>query len=448
MLYRFANFVLDSASYTLRASDVPVDLPPKSAQLLAMLVERANTVITKTELMDALWPDGFVEESNLTQHVYLLRRALRQHGCPAQIETAPRRGYRFTAPAPAPRQPRPRTPAMRGAATIAAALLLLILAAAASTTRPSAAALSGDALHAYTMGRYFWNLRSVSGMQRSVAYFRRTLSLAPRSALGYAALADAYTELADFEQPCGQCAKWRRGAERAASQSLALDPSSAEAHAAYAMVRRVFYNDERTAAAELRKALAIDPKNALANQWYGNMLVAQGFPAAGVRHLQIAAAQQPIATATYAWIARGYYDERRYDEAVRYAREALALEPTRLETVVLLGEAQEARGNTRAAVAEFEVAARGGASAAEVQALLAGAQAASGRRAPALVTLRRLAARDNLDVYAARDVVIGFTLAGDVRDARAQLARMKFASRLDRELVLADPHVGALQTLR
>jgi tetratricopeptide (TPR) repeat protein len=128
------------------------------------------------------------------------------------------------------------------------------------------------------------------------------------------------------------------------------------------MVRHVFYDDDRTADVEFRTALAIDPKNALANEWYGNMLVAQGFAEEGVRHLQIAAAEQPIATATYAWMARGYYEERRYDQAVRYAREALAIEPTRLETIALLGLAQEAHGHAREAAAQFRIAGRNGAS--------------------------------------------------------------------------------------
>lgn len=446
MVHRFADLVLDTASCTLRASNRFVDLPPKTVQLLAILVERADRVVTKTELMDALWPDGFVEESNLTQHVYLLRRALREHGCAAQIETAPRRGYRFKAAVAEHR----RAPWVRARwpAAIAGAFVLVLIAAASSISRPSAEPLSGDALQAYTMGRYFWNLRSVAGMERSVAYFRRTLALAPRSALGYAALADAYTELADFERPCAQCAGWRHNAERAASQALALDAASAEPHVAYAMVRRVFYDDERAAAAQFRMALAIDPHNALANQWYGNLLVAQGLAADGVRHLQIAAAEQPISTATYAWLARGYYEERRYDEAVRYAREALAIEPTRLETIVLLGLAQEARGRTREAAVQFQIAARNGASRDDVRALGAGDQAAMGERDAALATLRLLATRADLDIYAARDVAIGFALAGDGREAQTQLARTHFATPLDRELILHDPHISALTAIR
>jgi Tfp pilus assembly protein PilF len=390
--------------------------------------------------MDALWPDGFVEEANLTQHIYVLRRAFREHGAPEFIETAPRRGYRFCAPPEHRRVPR-RVNVMRFFNTLAAGFVLLLIGSAA--VFPSSPPLTAEAMHAYTLGRYFWNLRSVSGMQQSIGYFQRTIRLAPHSPLGYAALADAYTELADFQAPCEECGAWRRGAEQWAVQALRLGPSSAEAHVAYGMVRRVFYGDEAAAAREFRAALQLDPRNALANQWYGNMLIAQGRTDEGVRRLQLASQEQPVATATYAWLARGYYYQHRYAQAAQYARQALALEPTRLETTVLLGLAEEARGNFWSARVEFQRARRLGAATTDVQALLAGVQAAMGRR-NALSTLHSIAARRDLDVYTARDVVIGLALAGDVREARRSLSRMRYRTVLDRELIVHDPHISAL----
>jgi eukaryotic-like serine/threonine-protein kinase len=56
-------------------------------------------VVGKEELLQALWPEQFTEESNLTQHVFLLRKALSRHDSGLKIiETVPGRGYRFTAP--------------------------------------------------------------------------------------------------------------------------------------------------------------------------------------------------------------------------------------------------------------------------------------------------------------------------------------------------------------
>jgi DNA-binding winged helix-turn-helix (wHTH) protein/Tfp pilus assembly protein PilF len=441
VVHRFGTFDLDTTALTLRASGRLVQLPPKAVELLAALVEHPDNVVPKSELMDVLWPEGFVEEANLAQHVYLLRRAFRRHGAVSLIETAPRRGYCFRPPVAGVRR---RVPFLRYASASVVAVMLLSFAAAGSVTRDSQTPLQGESLQAYTLGRYFFNLRSMAAMQRSIPYFRKVISLTPRSPLGYAALADAYTELADFAQPCGSCAQWRDRAEYAAGRAVVLDASSPEALVAFAMVRRVFYGDDNTAGREFRAALDRDPKNALANQWFGNMLIAQGSAAEGVRRLEFAAAQQPISTATYAWLARGYYYERRYGDAIRYARQALALEPTRLETIVLLGLAEEARGEVRSAAREFRIAGRMGDSSADMQALLAGANAAMGRRGASLIALRRLSKQRNLDIYTQRDVVIGLAVAGAKQDAWERLAMIRYPTRLDRELLLQDPYVKSL----
>lgn len=93
-LYEFSGFRLDMRERTLRRDGTIVPLQPKTIDVLCVLVSRAGEVVTKTELMEAVWADSFVEESNLTQSVYTLRRTLGEH----LIETMPKRGYRFAAP--------------------------------------------------------------------------------------------------------------------------------------------------------------------------------------------------------------------------------------------------------------------------------------------------------------------------------------------------------------
>jgi Tol biopolymer transport system component/DNA-binding winged helix-turn-helix (wHTH) protein len=76
-----------------------VPLTPKAFDVLVALVEQPGRLLSKQELLDKVWPDTFVEESNLAYNVFALRKAL---GDPADrgqyIETVPRRGYRFSAP--------------------------------------------------------------------------------------------------------------------------------------------------------------------------------------------------------------------------------------------------------------------------------------------------------------------------------------------------------------
>src|SRR5215471_10817970 len=97
-IYEFGEFRLDPAAKTLTRSGEAVALTPKVFDTLQLLVEHAGRLLEKDELMERLWQDRFVEESNLTFNIKMLRRALHddaQH--PQFIETVPRRGYRFIA---------------------------------------------------------------------------------------------------------------------------------------------------------------------------------------------------------------------------------------------------------------------------------------------------------------------------------------------------------------
>ena len=72
-------------------------LAPKAFDLLLVLVANSGRVLSKEELMKLVWPDSFVEEANLSHHVYTLRKALGEDGDGRYIETIARRGYRFVA---------------------------------------------------------------------------------------------------------------------------------------------------------------------------------------------------------------------------------------------------------------------------------------------------------------------------------------------------------------
>ena len=97
-LYEFGPFTLDAAERLLTCDGKVVSLAPKLLETLLVLVENSGRVLEKEELLKTLWPDTYVEESNLTTYVSQLRKALGEnvdgHG---YIETVPRRGYRFMA---------------------------------------------------------------------------------------------------------------------------------------------------------------------------------------------------------------------------------------------------------------------------------------------------------------------------------------------------------------
>ena len=97
MRYRFQDFVLDLSRYELRRGQEQVHLTPKAMELLTILLTNRPCMLSKTELMDRLWPEVIVVPANLRNLISELRSALRDD-CPREqlIRTVHGRGYGFT----------------------------------------------------------------------------------------------------------------------------------------------------------------------------------------------------------------------------------------------------------------------------------------------------------------------------------------------------------------
>jgi len=113
--WQFGPFVADRLGYRVVRGDAVVELTPKLLDLLFHLVDRPGVLVTKEELLDALWPDANVTDNALTQAVSELRQALGDDaGDPQFIKTVARRGYRFIAQvAPIDAAPPSLSPAFR-----------------------------------------------------------------------------------------------------------------------------------------------------------------------------------------------------------------------------------------------------------------------------------------------------------------------------------------------
>ena len=95
-MYEFWPFLLDSERELLFRECEPVPIAPKAIQILLLLILRNKQLVTKDELMKAVWPDTFVEEGNLSRNIFLLRKALGEGPQDHRyIVTVARRGYRF-----------------------------------------------------------------------------------------------------------------------------------------------------------------------------------------------------------------------------------------------------------------------------------------------------------------------------------------------------------------
>src|ERR1700676_638486 len=96
--YEFGSFRLVPSERQLLREGQPVALPPKAFDTLMILVQHGGHVLKKEELLKMIWPEAFVEESNLIHYISLLRKTLSQGNNGGEyIETVRRYGYRFAA---------------------------------------------------------------------------------------------------------------------------------------------------------------------------------------------------------------------------------------------------------------------------------------------------------------------------------------------------------------
>jgi len=436
-IYEFGPFRLDVEGLLLIHHGEPVPLGPKVVETLLALIEHPGEVLAKNALLERIWPEGYVEEANLAQNIYVLRKALRALASLDAIETVPRRGYRFTLPVRAVERPvaaptvtppaRPRRVAMLFGGGFFAMLCVVLFATFAFAHRTPNAGLSTEGARLYEIGSYYWNLRSRQGVERSLDYFAQVVRTDPREARGYAALADANAIMGDYRYGALPPQVYFARARAYAKKALAIDPRSAEAHAALGLIA-MDAKDSNSAIAELRRAIELDPSYGPAHEWYGVALMQHGQVRAAFAQLQTAGSIDPLSVSTSAWLGSTAYLDHRFSEAIAYSRQALDLAPQRTDVLRTIGEAYEAEGNFSRAIDAFkQYAAANNDDRAEAAALLAHAYAAQHRlteaRAQLAFAMQHAGDVDSADLAAAAAAMGDRTVAiGLLRRLRNSMA--------------------------
>jgi DNA-binding winged helix-turn-helix (wHTH) protein len=368
----FPPFSFDRDERILRRDGRTVPLPPKVAEALALLLAQPGALIEKTALRDALWPDGFIEDGNLTQAIYLIRRALDPDGDGrAFVETVPRRGYRFVAPVrveaagvPQRSAAGPRGAAARAAFALRTAAAVAIIAFAfggvslggVSRVPPP---LSAEAAREYTLGRYTWDRRTAAGMRASLVHFRRVVALAPDDPRGYAGLAMTYEEIGDwdFTAIAPPHAAYRR-AEEYARLALRHDAHSGEALGALGGVAMQRDNDLDRAETMLRASIAYRPEHAPAYEMLGIGRLYRG-DAESARTMLLRATQlDPLSRMNLVWYGKSLYYARRFAEAHLVLAQLSDLDAVDFGAVeiIAMNDLELGRsGEARAAVAKLKV---------------------------------------------------------------------------------------------
>ncbi|HUS07800.1 MAG TPA: transcriptional regulator, partial [Bryobacteraceae bacterium] len=119
--YCFGDFTLDLEGGFLRRRGEEITLRPKSFEVLAYLLEHHDRLVTKTALIEAVWPDAAITDNSLAQCLVEIRRALEDNS-QQLIRTVARRGYMFTAPVTTPVVEFPRQPVIAPADSVPSAL--------------------------------------------------------------------------------------------------------------------------------------------------------------------------------------------------------------------------------------------------------------------------------------------------------------------------------------
>jgi len=343
----FDRFRFDTRRLALwRRDGTRLPLTNKAAEFLAVLLSKPGQVVSKSEFLRLLWPQKNVEESNLTQTVYVLRQTLADSDG-SIIRTAPRQGYTLvsTVRPHARHEIRQRFVLALMVAGVAVGLLFVGSSGWRAKTA-GAVLLPTSTLKAYDVGRLAWADPTTKNLERSRVLFLGVTREAPTSPLGFAGLSDTYYSLSIATPDRALSLRYRLIAKDQALHALALDRSSSEAHLAMARPVAAFGN-ATGAEKEFQNALALDPHNSLAHRWYGFFCLSRARYACASSELATANALDPRAWQNLYWLGVSYYYARDFQRATNALTEAIQARPAQPDTQLLLALAWEERGRSR-----------------------------------------------------------------------------------------------------
>jgi DNA-binding winged helix-turn-helix (wHTH) protein/Tfp pilus assembly protein PilF len=397
--FRFGPYVADRTAYrVMRGADV-VELTPKLLDLLFYLLDHAGSLVTKDDLLEALWPGANVTENALSQAVSELRHALGDEpAAPSFIKTVARRGYRFIAPVEAAERAPARDsapPAGREGPRAIAVLDFVNVTGDRDSAWLSAGiaeTVTGD-LRALNQFRVVDRWRVMDATRRTGGSLQDLAAAlgAPLTVVGSyqrssdriritarivdtgsgEALADAKVDgpfdqiFALQDQVVAQFADDLGFAGAAAHLPRHRDTPSLEAYRAFSegwiRLESLDVREMAQAIADFERAAAADPRYALAHTGLANAAIVlyestrsdnepqTDLLARAVRHARHAADLDPSLAESHATLAHALVGLGRMADAAAAARRAVTLDPTNWRHIFRLGHAAWGEERLRAA---------------------------------------------------------------------------------------------------
>jgi len=284
---------------------------------------------------------------------------------------------------------------------------------------PARTAPEYEAYDLYLKGQYFFNKRTVPGLEAAIGYFQRATARDPTYARAHAALADAYTLMAGYSprQP-KQLASQARAAAR---KALELDEGSPEAHTAFALIVQNHDWDWQTAEQEFRRAIELNPSYATAHHWYAEHLMWRGRFDEALQESERARQLDPLSLIIATDDGAILYFARQYDRAIERWRSVLELDPD-FPRAHMIQAAYIEKGMFAAALADFETM---GLNPADpwYWSALAGIYGRSGQTAQARLAIDQLLQASRREPVKPELIAGAFASVGDKEQALAWLER-------------------------
>ncbi len=213
---------------------------------------------------------------------------------------------------------------------------------------------SNEAYQLYMKGRFFWNKRTVDGVNKSLEYFQQAIAADPSYAVAYAGLADAYITAGSYGYSIMSPREAMPKAEAAVQKALSLDDTLAEAHSALGYIKFTYDWDWPGAEREFRKAIALNPLYDTAHHWYSHELMALGRSQEAFAEAQQALQISPSDTVINEHLGWTYLMMRNYDQAIQAAHKAIEMDPNFLLAHRVAGLAYLYQGDKDKAIQEFQ----------------------------------------------------------------------------------------------
>lgn len=395
---RFLGFSLDIQRQLLIRGKDAVRLRPRTYDVLAYLTAHAGRLVSKQELMKAVWGEVAVTDDSLVQCLIEIRRALG----PAQdaVTTVRGRGYlldttvewsdagaRLSAESPAVAAAPPvggltvgsadpstllqnRAPRIAAAAMIVLSLLFAVGTWRIARRQHSIPAVSSgesasgirpvnpDAHEALLKGRYYWSKRTEESTRKAIALFEQAIAQDPGSAMAYVGLSDSYLSLSlpeALQEAVAPNEAFPR-ARAAAEKALEIDNRLGEAHASLGHIKFQYDRDWHGAEQEFKRAIELKPTYSYAHMTYALCLMWMGRVSEAIKEVVRARQLDPLFLpigATYGFIlARN----GQYDLAIQECRKTLDMDPTFALAHYRLGQVYVLRGDYEHAIAPLKQA--------------------------------------------------------------------------------------------